>query len=64
MICRKVCTFAAVNKNNRNMKIEMLTKDEMSQVYGGGYWVILGNGTKNYIPDGDEVGDEDEMIFL
>ena len=42
------------------MKIEMLTKDEMSQ----GYWVILGNGTKIYIPDGDEVGDEDEMIFL
>lgn len=46
------------------MKIEMLTKDEMSQVYGGGYWVMLGNGTKIYIPDGDEVGDEDEMIFL
>lgn len=30
------------------MKIEILTKDEMSQVYGGGYWVTLGNGTKIY----------------
>ena len=36
----------------------------MSQVYGGGYWVTLGLETKIYIPDGDEIGDEDEIIFL
>lgn len=60
MIYRKVCTFAAVKQKIT----EILTKDEMSQIYGGGYWVTLGNGTKIYIPDGDEIGDEDEIIFL
>lgn len=28
-----------------------------------GYWVILGNGQKVYIPDGDEEDDEDDMIL-
>lgn len=61
---KNVSTFAAVNQNDINMRIEQLTKNEMVKILGGGYWVNLGNGKYIYIPSDDEEGDEDDMIFV
>ncbi len=61
---KNVSTFAAVNQNDINMRIEQLTKNEMAKILGGGYWVNLGNGKYIYIPSDDEEGDEDDIIFV
>ena len=34
----------------------------MEKILGGG-WVCLPNGTVIYIPDGEEEGDDDNIIF-
>ena len=52
--------------NNNNLKdtaMEKLTKREMEAILGGGYWYYLSDGTKIYIPDGDEEGVDDDIIF-
>lgn len=43
--------------------METLSKEEMANIIGGG-WIILSDGTKIYWPDGDEEGDDDDMIFV
>lgn len=42
--------------------MEKLSKQEMEQVLGGGYWYPLANGQWIYIED-DEEGDDDDIIF-
>lgn len=43
--------------------MEVLTKNEMERILGGGYWVPLGDGRWIYV-DGDEEGDDDDIIFV
>lgn len=65
MVSKIVATFAAVKqKHLKSRNMEKLSKEEMSQIFGGGYWVTLGNGTKIYIPDEDEGYDDNDMIFV
>lgn len=58
-----VCTFAAVKqKQLKSRNMETLSKEEMANIMGGGYY-YLPDGTIVYIPD-DEEGDDDGMIFV
>ncbi len=43
--------------------METLNKEEMANVMGGG-WVLLPDGTRIYWPDGDEEGDDDDIVFV
>ena len=45
------------------MKDNLFSFKDLSQDLQIGYWVILGNGQKVYIHDGDEEDDEDDMIL-
>ena len=42
--------------------METLSKEEMVNIMGGGV-TVLPDGTRIYWPDGDEEGDDDDMIF-
>ncbi len=42
--------------------MEVLTNDEMEGIVGGG-WIRLSNGDVVYVPDVDEEGDDDDIIF-
>lgn len=63
MIREIVCTFAAVKqKQFKSRNMETLSKEEMANIMGGGV-IVLPDGTRIYWPDGDEEGDDDDMIF-
>lgn len=42
--------------------MEVLTKNEMERILGGGYWMSLGNGRWIYVGD-DEEGEDEDIIF-
>lgn len=42
--------------------MEIVSKEEMSQIIGGGYWETLPDGTRIYIED-DEEGEDDYSIY-
>jgi len=42
--------------------MEKVSKEEMSLILGGGYWVPLPNGTYIYV-ESDEEGDDDDIIY-
>ena len=43
--------------------VEVLNKEEISNVLGG-RWITLPDGTRIYIEEDEEEGEEDEIIFV
>lgn len=42
--------------------MEKVSKEEMSLIVGGGYWMLLPDGFRIYVED-DEEGDDDDIIY-